>query len=232
MHTTARLTHSELADHVAASPLSLTPSPTVQEAAAVIAEDLLTHRRPQPLLAWEAGRFPETALARRTNSREFIEQLGVDKLVAAVEEALLSVRALTIRQPWAGAITHLGKHCENRSTRIHYRGLLLVHAAKLTAGPTLVRQVRRMDPELPLPLQAVIGTARVAGCHRARYTEQGDVCCRPWGEPGTADSLVWHWELSNVRRLPSPVHWSGKQSLWRPTAELLDAVISSEEATR
>jgi hypothetical protein len=39
------------------------------------------------------------------------------------------VKVLTIRQPWAHAILHLGKDVENRSWRTRYRGLLLIHAA-------------------------------------------------------------------------------------------------------
>lgn len=38
------------------------------------------------------------------------------------------IKALTIRQPWAHAIFHLGKDVENRSWRTRYRGPLLIHA--------------------------------------------------------------------------------------------------------
>ena len=40
------------------------------------------------------------------------------------------LRALSVRQPWAFAITHLGKTYENRPRRFHYRGPLLIHASK------------------------------------------------------------------------------------------------------
>jgi hypothetical protein len=41
------------------------------------------------------------------------------------------VKALSIRQPWAWAILHAGKRIENRDWRsCHYRGPLLIHAAK------------------------------------------------------------------------------------------------------
>lgn len=40
------------------------------------------------------------------------------------------MKALSIMQPWAYAILHLGKDIENRTWRTHYRGPLLVHAGK------------------------------------------------------------------------------------------------------
>jgi len=40
------------------------------------------------------------------------------------------MKALSIRQPWAWLIVHAGKDIENRCWRTHYRGCVLVHAAK------------------------------------------------------------------------------------------------------
>lgn len=37
--------------------------------------------------------------------------------------------AISVRQPWAHAIVHLGKDIENRSRRLGHRGLTLVHAS-------------------------------------------------------------------------------------------------------
>ena len=38
-------------------------------------------------------------------------------------------RAISIRQPWAHAILHLGKNIENRPMRTHYRGRILIQAS-------------------------------------------------------------------------------------------------------
>lgn len=38
--------------------------------------------------------------------------------------------ALSLRQPWAWAILHAGKRIENRRWNTHYRGHILLHAAK------------------------------------------------------------------------------------------------------
>lgn len=37
--------------------------------------------------------------------------------------------ALSVRQPWAHAIVHLGKDIENRKVRYGHRGLTLIHAS-------------------------------------------------------------------------------------------------------
>lgn len=39
------------------------------------------------------------------------------------------LRALSVRQPWAHAIVHLGKDIENRTRRFGHRGWTLVHAS-------------------------------------------------------------------------------------------------------
>lgn len=39
-------------------------------------------------------------------------------------------KALSIRQPWAHAILHLGKDVENRTWRTNFRGRFLIHSSK------------------------------------------------------------------------------------------------------
>lgn len=41
----------------------------------------------------------------------------------------MTMRALSIRQPWAWAILHAGKDIENRPRRTHLRGRILIHAS-------------------------------------------------------------------------------------------------------
>lgn len=40
------------------------------------------------------------------------------------------MKALSLRQPWAHAVLHLGKHVENRRWSTRFRGEFLIHAAK------------------------------------------------------------------------------------------------------
>ena len=50
-------------------------------------------------------------------------------------------RAISIRQPWAYAILHLGKDVENRPMRTHYRGRIFIQAS-LTMERDEVRQLQ------------------------------------------------------------------------------------------
>jgi hypothetical protein len=48
------------------------------------------------------------------------------------------MKALSIRQPWAYAILHLGKRIENRMWLCHYRGPVLIHASKWFQQPEVI----------------------------------------------------------------------------------------------
>jgi hypothetical protein len=54
------------------------------------------------------------------------------------------LRVLTVRQPWAGAIAHLGKDIENRPQRWAYRGPVLIHAAQHEATDEVYDQLAAM----------------------------------------------------------------------------------------
>lgn len=43
----------------------------------------------------------------------------------------MTMKAISIRQPWPFAILHLGKRIENRTWRTDYRGPIAIHASKL-----------------------------------------------------------------------------------------------------
>jgi hypothetical protein len=158
-------------------------------------------------------------------------------------------RGLTIKQPWAFAIAEGFKTVENRSRRTSYRGTLLIHAGRAVDDTvTIVRYSRdaailfderggrsnywdvrehipsRIVPSPPvlMALSAVIATAELVGCHQA-----ADGCCAPWGFPDQ-----WHWELADVQPLDRAVPKTGALGLWKPDAELLDAVHAQTGAGR
>ena len=68
---------------------------------------------------------------------------------------------------------------------------------------------------------AIIGTAYLTGCHKARI----EGCCGPWSFPGT-----WHWLLALVRPLAVPVPAKGQLGLWTPDADVLAAVEAQQTA--
>jgi hypothetical protein len=152
------------------------------------------------------------------------------------------VKALTIKQPWAWAITE-GKTIENRTWCTGWRGTLLIHAGlgrdttaniaehSLTAAARLEqlggirgfwKPTNRANCQAPaagppaMALGAVIAVATLADCHREQ-----DGCCAPWGQIG-----VCHWQLTNIRPLPAPLPCRGALSLWKPAPDLLAAIAT------
>lgn len=108
-----------------------------------------------------------------------------------------AVRALSVRQPWAYAILHLGKNVENRSWRTNHRGKLWIHASA-TMGPDERREARnlRLDPT-KLPKGQIVGLVEVEDCVCKAKSK--------WAHPG-----MWHWILKNPRALKKPIEFKGK----------------------
>jgi hypothetical protein len=148
------------------------------------------------------------------------------------------LRALSIRQPYTGAIAYGDKRRENRSMPTRYRGLLALHAARAVewGAPAAAWLACGLTPYLPgdprkawadaLDLGAVIGVAELAGCHHADECLKGAFgFCSPWSMAGQ-----FHWELSGVRSL-CPVPRKGALGLWRLPADVEQAVRAQLEGT-
>ena len=93
----------------------------------------------------------------------------------------MTLPAITIRQPWADLIVRGTKTIENRSRRLRYRGLLLIHASaslhrnELAAARHHIqnfitdpleqeRLLKLIAPEDILPTGGIIGIAQLTGC--------------------------------------------------------------------
>lgn len=148
-----------------------------------------------------------------------------------------AMRALSIRQPWAFAIFHLGKQVENRDFEgFNYRGPILIHASKTFTkkaygdAVTVIGWMRRdigvSDAQIPefeqLPSGALCGIARIVGVKR--HPEAGVV--RVEGYDGQMRELDWGrgyvgyrqagalgLELADVRELP-PIPYKGALGLF------------------
>lgn len=123
------------------------------------------------------------------------------------------MKALTIRQPWAGAIVHQTKRVENRSWKLPagmHGARILIHA-----GAQLDRRARIYGPNLGV-YGAVIGTAVLTGCH---YDTGRQPCCSEWAFEDT-----YHWTLADVVALPEPVPAKGALGFWTPTPDVTAAV--------
>jgi hypothetical protein len=114
-------------------------------------------------------------------------------------------RAISIRQPWAHAILHLGKDVENRPMRTHYRGRILIQAS-LKIEHDEARKLK-LDPDR-LPTGAIVGSVEIFDCIRDSKSK--------WAIHGQ-----WHWLLRNPRVLAKPIPFKGKLGFIRVPERLL-----------
>jgi hypothetical protein len=150
-----------------------------------------------------------------------------------------TMRALTVRQPWAWAIAQGIKTVENRTWTTKYRGLLAIHAgmnfdAAGARSPLVQRawaarphrggQVPRLSADAPgIERGTFVAVAQLVGVHEA-----SGGCCQPWGEhPAEGGLPVYHWQLTGVVALPGLVPADGRQGLWFPTAAQLAALAEA-----
>jgi len=127
------------------------------------------------------------------------------------------VKALTVRQPWAGAIAHQTKRVENRTWKLpakHEGARILIHAA---ARPD--RHAEVFGDHLDV-YSAIIAVATITDCH---FDNGSQVCCSYWAQPG-----LYHWELADVTALPEPVPAKGALGFWTPDEEIVNAVLRQE----
>ena len=131
------------------------------------------------------------------------------------------MRAITIKQPWAYAIVHLGKDVENRDwAPNNLSGRIAIHAGKTQdeGGYPAIRSILSLDVEgiwrvaEAAVCGAIIGTIRVVDCHHTSFTP-GGLCeyfgCAPWGMAGSG----CHWVLADPRPC-EPIPCRGALGLW------------------
>jgi hypothetical protein len=105
------------------------------------------------------------------------------------------VKALSIRQPWAGLIVDGIKDVENRSQRTHLRGRICVHASlRPDLGPEVLRLMLSRHQTQD---GAVLGTVEIIDCVRNANS--------PWALP-----YMWHWLLADARPLRRPIPLTGQ----------------------
>ncbi|MFE7758308.1 hypothetical protein [Streptomyces sp. NPDC057429] len=127
------------------------------------------------------------------------------------------IRAITVRQPWTTCIVTGHKTIENRPRPWSWRGWLLLHSSQRldTAAlrdPLVARTIRGHD----LPTGAVIGVARLTGCHQ---DPEGAPLCSPWALPH-ANHLV----LADAQALALPIPAAGALGPWKPSQDLVEQV--------
>ncbi|MFD7615713.1 hypothetical protein [Streptomyces sp. NPDC059802] len=126
------------------------------------------------------------------------------------------MKALTIRQPWAGAIAHQTKRVENRTWKLppkHLGSRILIHA-----GAQLDKSAIVYGPQLDV-FSAIVAVATINDCH---WSDDG-TCCGPWGF-----EKAYHWTLDSVTALAEPIPAKGALGFWTPTEETINAVLAQE----
>lgn len=141
------------------------------------------------------------------------------------------MRVLTVRQPWAYAITHLGKSPENRSTLWSYRGPVAIHAAAaFDLGALDHPEIRTrlshvaatgfgvpMAWDVPMHTSAVLGVGQLIGAHPCE-----DGCCPGNGWADRAARV--HVVIRDVVPI-DPIHnVKGRLGLWHPDPGLLTEI--------
>jgi activating signal cointegrator 1 len=128
-----------------------------------------------------------------------------------------TMKALTVREPWATLIARGIKAIENRSWPTDYRGPLAIHAAK--TPPTFLREDLEALEEMgvtpaDMTYGAVIAVAELVDCipiHKAPAELRNDQFAEG----------PFLWILKDVRRLDTPIPWKGALGLWTIDHELL-----------
>ncbi len=133
------------------------------------------------------------------------------------------MKALTLIQPWAYAIAHLGKDVENRTWRPPASVIgtrIAIHAGakfdRAAATDLLVNGFSLNQGQPPAPSastqSAIVATAKVTGF----WTGDHD---RPWyaGPVG--------WVLKDVVALPQPVPCKGALGLWTVPEHVEERVV-------
>ncbi|MBD2248574.1 ASCH domain-containing protein [Nostoc sp. FACHB-888] len=130
------------------------------------------------------------------------------------------MKAISVRQPWAWAIIYALKDIENRGWPIHYRGDILIHAAKTctkkeyqVAGE-FCQSMGVSIPELKsLRRGQVIGIVTIVDCKFSQVASG-------WGMPGQ-----YHWELANPREI-APIPYIGQLGIFEVPDDLVMEVAA------
>jgi len=124
------------------------------------------------------------------------------------------MKALSIRQPWIGAILSGAKTVEVRARPTRHRGDLYLHASR-TFGPAERGHLERLrelghplaDPD-PDRLGAVVGRARLVDCRLMQPEDWAAALAEP------RDGRLWAWIISGARPLRTPLKVKGQRNLF------------------
>lgn len=141
------------------------------------------------------------------------------------------MRAISLWQPWASAIALGHKTIETRGWSTSYRGLLVIHAAKVFGREArdfaaVERALGRMPERVPLG--ALVAVSELID---VQPTEELDLSIsaieRLYGDytPGR-----FGWKLANIRALPEPIVWRGAQGFFSVPDHIIEKALEAAPA--
>jgi len=121
-----------------------------------------------------------------------------------------TMKALSIKQPWAQLIADRIKTVEIRTWRTNYRGQLAIAVSntreQYTRWPKIARKLYQ-GPISKMPLGCVIAVADLVDC---RVFEPWDEVRAVYNPP----TFCYSWKLENVRKLSNPVRVIGQLGIY------------------
>lgn len=140
----------------------------------------------------------------------------------AARSAASPIPALSVSQPYAHALLHLGKDCENRRWSTSYRGRIWVHAPKSVDRRPLPDGVAVPDR---LEFGVILGSVEVYDVVRGHAS--------PWSWGALTDDgrPLYQWLVRDPRPLAEPVPALGALKLWWPNPELAFLLPPGHEVT-
>lgn len=146
------------------------------------------------------------------------------------------MKAITVWQPWAGALAAGIKENETRGWPTKYRGPIAIHSAMKAIRHTQsdlytndeTREVicRRLElPEIiddptSFPMGCILATAELVDCIKITPELVATLSTDELALGGYTLGR-YAWKLANVQRLPEPIPAKGRQGLWNWEACLL-----------
>ena len=139
-------------------------------------------------------------------------------------------RALSIKQPWVYAITHLGKDIENRSWRTKFRGRFAIHAARTDAPEEDWLEVFDKHPRPRyFPIGQVVATADLVECihpldkNGKAYHKVKEYFRSPWYQGRVG------FVMRDVRVLREGIPVKGRLGFWKLPREVIHEIARQEQ---
>jgi len=121
----------------------------------------------------------------------------------------MTVRCLSVRQPWAAFIVAGIKKVECRSWCTSHRGRILIHASlrRSSTCPELSEVQCAVPPELLAARGVILGECDLADCREATQEDRDAALC-------DIDDGIFAWVLKNARAFRDLIPLKGKLGLF------------------